>query len=267
MSKKCLAKTIPLLLLASAALLFTGRGHAAQKKPQADPRDVVLLPQPDTQGRMTVEQALFNRRSRRNFADQPLTLPQLSQLLWAAQGRTHPLGYRTAPSAGALYPIQLYVVVANVLDLEPGVYRYELGQHTLKLGAGLKASPHGPRPKFYYAYDMAPHQLIRIRSGQFADDLQQACLDQELIGQAPASIVIAGDYSVTAKKYGQRAERYVHIEVGHIGQNIYLQAESLGLGTCAVGAFEDKQVKALLGIREEPLYVMPVGTPQSESGE
>ena len=266
MSKRRFAVVFAVILLASAALLFAGRGQAAQKKSEPDSKDIVVLPEPDTQGQMSVEEALAKRRSRRDFADDPLTLPQLSQLLWAAQGRTALRG-RTAPSAGALYPIQLYVVVRNVSDLEPGLYRYEVGLHTLILGAGVKASPRGPRPKLHFAYDKSPHQLIRISHGQFTDDLQQACLGQPLVGRAPVSIVIAGDYAITAKKYGPRAQRYVHIEVGHIGQNIYLQAESLGLATCAVGAFEDKQVKALLGIREEPLYVMPVGTPQSESGE
>lgn len=152
----------------------------------------------------------------------------------ATQGRTDPRGFRTAPSAGALYPMELYIVVANVSDLAPGLYRYHV----------------------------ARHGLVPIRKGDLTQSLQQACLDQEHISQAPLNIVIAGDYSRTAKKYGQRAQRYVHIEVGHIGQNIYLQAESLGLATCAVGAFKDSQIRSLLGTRLEPFYVMPVGLPK-----
>lgn len=264
MSNRRFAIVLAVTMLASAVLLFTAHSHAADKSNEADSANVILLPAPDTTGQMTVEQALLNRRSRRRFADKPLTLPQLSQLLWAAQGRTDPRGLRTAPSAGALYPLQLYVVVANVSDLDPGIYKYEIARHTLTLGAGLKLSPRGPRPKLHYQFDKSPHQLRRIKDGLFTADLQQICLDQEHIGRAPATIVIAGDYSVTAKKYGQRAERYVHIEVGHIGQNIYLQAESLGLATCAVGAFHDDQLMSLLTTSLEPLLVMPIGVSTEE---
>ena len=112
-----------------------------------------------------------------------------------------------------------------------------------------------------YHYEVAEHGLSLLKSGDVRGELQQACLGQRIIGAGPISIVMAAEYGRTAKKYGQRARRYVHIEAGHIGQNIYLQAQSLGLGTCAVGAFSDAQVKGLLGIAEEPIYVMPVGVP------
>ncbi len=206
---------------------MTGQGSPKKKMP------VISLPKAKTKGQMSVEEALQKRRSRREFADEALTLEQLGQLLWAAQGQTHPWGYRTAPSAGALYPMELYAVVGKVEGLQAGLYHYEVAEHGLK----------------------------RLKSGDLRRALQRACLGQGMIGAGPVSIIMAADYGRTAKKYKARAKRYVHIEAGHIGQNIYLQAESLGLGTCAVGAFSDSQVKGLLGIAEEPVYVMPLGVP------
>lgn len=226
-------KAILLLVSALSLILLADAPEIPVREKPILIDTIIILPEPATQSQMSVEEALAKRRSRRDFADAPLTLPQLSQLLWAAQGRTDPRGFRTAPSAGALYPMELYLVVANVSDLDPGIYRYHV----------------------------ARHGLVPIRKGDLSQPLQQACLDQEHIGQAPLNIVIAGDYSRTAKKYGQRAQRYVNIEAGHVGQNIYLQAESLGLATCAVGAFKDSQIRSLLGTRLEPLYVMPVGVP------
>jgi len=209
---------------------MTGQGSPKKKMP------VISLPKAKTKGQMSVEEALQKRRSRREFTDQALTLEQLGQLLWAAQGQTHRWGYRTAPSAGALYPMELYAVVGKVEGLEAGLYHYEVAEHGLK----------------------------RLKSGDLRKALQRACLGQGMIGTGPVSIVMAAEYERTAKKYRSRAKQYVHMEVGHIGQNIYLQAESLGLGTCAVGAFSDSQVKDLLGIAEEPVYVMPVGVPAHE---
>ena len=240
MSKRYLAKVIPLILLASTAVLLTAAPDSAEKNTPPPlaviTGGVILLPQPSVQGQISLEEALLKRRSRRSFTDDPLILAQFSQLLWAAQGQTAPGGYRTAPSAGALYPIELYALVGRVDGLDPGIYHYQVEHHGLKL----------------------------IKKGDLRADLQRACLRQASIGQAPVSLVIAGDYARTAKKYHSRAQRYVHMEAGHISQNIYLQAESLGLGTCAMGAFDDKNVKALFGIREEPLSVMPVGLPKNE---
>ena len=192
-----------------------------------------MLIEKKAEGQMSVEEALQKRQSRREFADGALTLGQLGQLLWAAMGQTHGQRYRTAPSAGGLYPLELYVVVGKVEGLDAGLYHYEVAEHGLR----------------------------RVKSGDLRGALERICLGQELVGAGAVSIVMAAEYGRTAKKYGSRAERYVHMEVGHIGQNIHLQAESLGLGTCAVGAFSDSEVKELLGIAEEPVYVMPVGVP------
>lgn len=221
--------------LGAIAVVAMNGEMAEQGAPEKKP--IIYLSKVTTKGQMSVEEALQKRRSHRDFSNQALTLEQLGQLLWAAQGQTDQRGYRTAPSAGALYPMELYVVVGKIEGLQAGVYHYEV----------------------------AEHGLTRIKSGDLRGELQRACLGQKVIAAAPATVVIAGDYSRTAKKYRERARRYVHIEAGCIGQNIYLQAQSLGLGTCAVGAFSDPQVKGLLGIIEEPLLVMPVGVPADKS--
>ena len=124
-----------------------------------------------------------------------------------------------------------HMVAARVEGLEPGIYRYRPAQHALKL----------------------------LKAGEFGKDLARAALRQGAISDAAANLVITGIYARTAGKYGPRAKRYVHIEVGHVGQNVYLQAEALGLGTVSIGAFHDDRVKKLLGVDEQPLYIMPIG--------
>jgi len=183
-------------------------------------------------GNLSVEDAIAQRRSERNFLDQSLTNEQLFQILWAAQGITGD-GKRSAPSAGATYPLEIYALVGKVEGLDAGVYRY---------------IPEG-------------HSLTKHVSGDKRKELAAASLNQDFIADAPLVIVIAALYERTTKRYGERGIRYVHIEVGHAGQNIYLQSESLGLGTVAVGAFYDEEVARVLNLPEdhEPLYVMPIG--------
>ncbi len=193
----------------------------------------VKLPQPRPSGEMSVEEALAARRSVRSYRDEPLSLTELSQLLWAAQGITAHWGGRTAPSAGATYPLEVYAVVGEVTGLEAGVFHYR---------------PDG-------------HLLVRRKAGDLRGELAAAALGQGWVREAPVSLVIAARYERTAGRYGERGARYVHIEGGHVGQNIYLQAEALGLGTVVVGAFDDQDVKTLLRIEEEPLAIMPVGRP------
>lgn len=197
----------------------------------------IVLPAPHVTGDMSVEEALKKRRSVRDFQDTPLTLDQISQLLWAGQGITE--GFkRSAPSAGATYPLTLYVVVGD-----PGVEG---------LGAGI------------YEYVPTSNVLRLIKEGDYRDRLAVACLTQLFIEDAPVSIVIVAKYEKTTARYGERGIRYVHMEAGHVGENIYLQAEGLALGTVAVGAFIDQDVQQVLSIPEEltPLYVMPVGYPR-----
>ncbi|MEO0083446.1 MAG: SagB/ThcOx family dehydrogenase [candidate division WOR-3 bacterium] len=189
------------------------------------------LPEPNYQGTMSVEQALKQRRSVRNFKDAALTLKEVSQLLWAGQGQTANWGGRTAPSAGATYPLELYLVVGNVDGLEKGVYHY----------------------------DGAKHELKKLSNQDVRSNIASASWRQEFIAQAPIIIVIAADYQRTTGKYGQRGIRYVDNEIGHCGQNIHLQAEALGLGTVVVGAFQDSLIMNILRIKEEPRYIMPIG--------
>jgi len=200
-----------------------------------------VLPPPQTDGSMSVERALAGRRSRRHFQDRALSAQQLSQILWAAYGVTLPApnhpglrgGLRTAPSAGALYPLEIYVIVGNVQGIEPGVYRYISGEHT----------------------------LVQIASGDLRAQLSDAALGQRMIRDAPATVLFSAVFGRTTGRYGQRGRRYVYMEVGHSAQNVYLQAQALGLGTCAIGAFSDARVRRLLQIPadEDPLYIMPVG--------
>ncbi|WP_297508335.1 SagB/ThcOx family dehydrogenase [Thermococcus sp.] len=195
---------------------------------------IVPLPEPRLTGGMSVEEAIAKRRSIRSYRDEPLTLEELSQLLWAAQGITDwKRKYRSAPSAGPTYPFEIYAVVGNVRGLSPGIYRY----------------------------DPFRHALIELRKGDFRRELQKASLNQEWVGEAPLDIVLVAFYERTTRVYGERGIRYVHMEAGHIGENIYLEATSLGLGTVAVGAFDDERVAEILGTLGSPLYIFPVGVP------
>jgi SagB-type dehydrogenase family enzyme len=192
----------------------------------------LTLPPPKTDSRNAIEKVLFRRRSVRELKERPLTLAELSQLLWAAQGITHRNGYRTAPSAGALYPLELYLLAGNVVDLGSGFYQYLPSQHRLKtMASDDKRLP-----------------------------LRRAALDQVSISEAAAVLVFCAIFERITGKYGPRGIRYVHMEAGHAAQNVYLQAESLHLGTVVLGAFDDSQVKGVLALKEEePLYLMPVG--------
>ncbi|MEN8180732.1 MAG: SagB/ThcOx family dehydrogenase [Pseudomonadota bacterium] len=201
--------------------------------PAAHSSDMINLPEPRLGSDYSIEQAIHNRRSVREFSSKPLTLAEVSQLLWSAQGMTDDKGLRSAPSAGALYPLVLYLVVGNVKGLNPGIYQY---------------SPVG-------------HQLSQTRDGDSRMDLARAALQQYWIAESPALLVFAAIEKRTTRKYGTRGIRYIHIEVGHSSQNVFLQAQSLGLGAAVVGAFDDSRVKAILNMpaEEQVLYLMPFG--------
>ena len=193
----------------------------------------VTLPAPKTDGVMSVEAALAKRRSVRAYGKEALALANVSQLLWAGQGVSSPGGFRTAPSAGALYPLELYLVVGNVDELDTGVYKYVPSNHT----------------------------LIHWRDGDRRGALSRAAWWQSSIKDATAVLVCTGVVERTQRKYGGRAERYMLIEVGHASQNVFLQAQSLNLGTVVVGAFRDRATKRVLALpeNEEVLYLMPLG--------
>lgn len=189
-----------------------------------------LLPSPRAEGPLSLEEALSKRRSVRTYADRPLTTEEVGQLLWAAQGINRPEGYRTAPSAGALYPLEMYLVDAE------GVWHYH---------------PQG-------------HELALWREGDHRPRLCPAALEQEAVCRAPAVFVITAVFARTAGKYGERAPRYVWLEAGHAAQNLLLQAVALNLGAVPIGAFYDDQVQAALELPpdHEPLYLIPVGEPR-----
>ena len=196
-------------------------------------RSRIELPEPRYESKVSIEEALLSRRSIREYTGEPLTLQEVSQLLWAAQGITDPRGFRTAPSAGALYPLELYVVVGDVENLAKGVYRYEPQEH----------------------------ELIKVLDGDQRLEVAKAALKQESVEKAAIDIVVTAVYERTTVKYGDRGIRYVHMEVGHAAQNLCLQATAMNLGTVTVGAFYDEQVKEVLNLpeNEHPLYIIPVG--------
>ncbi|MEO0088837.1 MAG: SagB/ThcOx family dehydrogenase [candidate division WOR-3 bacterium] len=191
----------------------------------------VKLPKPRYKSDVSVEEALLKRRSIRSYKKAPLTLEEVSQLLWAAYGITADWGGKTCPSAGATYPLVIYLVAGEVKDLKPGVYQYLPEEHSIKL----------------------------ILEKDVRKELMAAAWQQEYILNAPINIIIAANYERTTSHYGERGIRYVHMEVGHCGQNIHLQCETMGLGTVVIGAFNDKEVKKILKIKEDVLYIMPVG--------
>jgi len=207
--------------------------HATVAMSQSN--DTFFMPAPRADSDFSVERALRERRSVREFARAALTTAEVSQLLWAAQGVTSRDGLRTAPSAGALYPLELYLVVGAAQGLEAGIYKYV---------------PDG-------------HKLVRRVSGEHRRGLAAAALGQECVADAAVVLVFTAVERRTTRKYGGRGARYIHIEIGHAAQNVLLQATALGLGAVVVGAFDDARVAELLNLPsgEAPLYLMPLGRP------
>ncbi len=210
--------------------------------------DMIKLPEPKLKSSVSVEEAMLNRRSIRDFKSDALSLQQVSQVLWAAYGVTKEMttpsflrgGLKTAPSAGALYPLEIYVVVGNVKGLEKGIYKY---------------LPEG-------------HFLMKIYDQDVRKELAEAALNQEFIEKAPISLFYSAVFSRTTKKYKSRGrERYVCMDLGHSAENVCLQVVAMGLGTCTVGAFEDRMVNNVMMLpdEEEPLYIMPIGYPAGGS--
>jgi len=191
------------------------------------------LPRPHLESRVSIERCLLARRSVRSYRSGPLTLAETGQLLWAAQGITAEGYLRTAPSAGALYPLETYLVAGELEALAPGVYHY--------------------RPE--------RHDLVLAKSGDLRRDLARAAGGQDCVRDGAITVLFAAVYARTGSKYGERAARYVHMEAGHAAQNVCLQATALGIGVVTVGAFRDENVKQIAGLpwNQEPIYLMPVG--------
>lgn len=193
----------------------------------------VVLPAPNKDDSFPLAKAIQLRRSVRAYKDEALSLENVSQLLWAAQGITSADWLRAAPSAGALYPMELYVVIGKVDQLDAGIYKYDCRSHTLS----------------------------SVNGGDKRSELSSAAMGQDSVQDGMMSIVICGVHDRTRAKYGDRAERYVYMEAGHVAQNIYLMGVAMGLGTVVVGAFDDDMVRKVVGAQtnEYPLYIMPLG--------
>ena len=206
--------------------------HRGKERPE------VKLPPPRERGDMSLEETIHRRRSVRDYKGEALSLSQLSQVLWSAQGLTDARRLRAIPSAGATYPLEVFILIGSdgVEGLEPGIYNYDVVKHSLNLH----------------------------KEGDQRRELAIAAREQEFIAQAPVDIVICAIFERTSWYYGRRSERYVHMEVGHAGENVSLQAVALGLATVMVGAFDDEQVSAVMDLAKEvkPLYIIPLGKPR-----
>lgn len=219
---------ISVILMVSIMIFPIGKSECMSEE-----NVTVKMPQPQYESQFSLESAILKRRSVRNYVDEPLTLSIISQLLWAAQGITHPRGFRTAPSAGALYPLEIYIIAGKVTNLDAGIYKYK---------------PRG-------------HELLKIIEGDKRTELYRVALRQRPIKDAPVIMVFCAVYKRTIGKYKKRGIRYILMEIGHSSQNVCLQAVSLDLGTVTLGAFNDKKVSEIIGCKEyeHPLYIMPIG--------
>lgn len=247
------SRTIPLLaigLILSLSLLAYfrwSRDQMAKKEAakQADSPTIqvvapVNLPKPNLTSRMSLEAALKARRSRRDFTADDLNLKQVGQMLWAGQGVTADWGGRAAPSAKSAYPLTLYLVAYKVVDLAPGVYQYLPGERE------------------------ALHQIQLIKPGDVHEALGEA-IGQNAAKNPPAIIIIAGDMEIMAKAFDSvRRDNNVYLEAGHAAQNLYLQAESLGLGMVTMAGFDGNKVRGILSIPEKDtiIYAIPFGIPK-----
>lgn len=197
----------------------------------------ISLPKPAAEGGDGIWGVIAKRRSGRQYSDTPITLAELSQMLWACQGITAQHGgfeLRTAPSAGALYPIETYLVVNNVEGAEPGVYHYSVRRH----------------------------QIECLKLGAFGDDIAAAALGQRMAASAGVVFVWTAVTARSKSKYAERGYRYMHLDAGHIGAHVSLAAEALGLASCAIGALFDDEVNDLVGVdgvQETAVYMTTVG--------
>ncbi|MEA3359538.1 MAG: SagB/ThcOx family dehydrogenase [Thermodesulfobacteriota bacterium] len=193
----------------------------------------IKLPKPKYNSDVSLEESLVKRRSVRDYTGELLTMEEVSQLLWAAQGTTLSRGFRTAPSAGALFPLEVYVIVGDVQDLAIGIYLYKPDKH----------------------------ELVMIADKDARQQLAGAALGQTSVKNGAIDLVFTAVYQRTTRKYGDRGIKYVHMEIGHAAQNVCLQATAMDLGVVTIGAFNDEEVSKILKLPkdEEPLYIIPIG--------
>jgi len=229
-----------ILAVGLGAAAMGGMGSQEAEAPESS-RSAVELPPPSLKGAVSLEEAIRSRRCVRQYADRALSLAQLSQLLWSANGvtgRNH--RFRAAPSAGALHPLDFYAVVGqgSVEGLEAGVWHY--------------------RP--------ADHEIDRVKEGDDREALARAALGQRQVGTAKVVVVVTVEYARSTGKYGDRGRRYALMDAGFAAENFFLQVQTLGLAACVVGAFRDEQVAELLGLPKahEPILLLTVGHPKAE---
>ena len=219
-----------ILLMFAGPAFMTERGYSMENNTN---HGIITLPDPVKDGSVSVEKALSNRRSTRSFSEKPLTVQDLAQLLWASQGITGKRGFRTAPSAGALYPLEIYVGIGRVEQLPAGLYHYRAESHDLEI----------------------------VAEGDHRKSIWEAALRQSCIRDASVLFLFTGVFPRTMDKYGKRGMQYVFMEAGHAAQNLLLQAEAMQLGHVPIGAFDDEVMRKILKIGENthPLYILPVG--------
>ncbi len=224
-------KKLILIFLISGSFIFLGCNQMENNSTETkENQETITLPEPALQGSLTLEETLQQRRSIREYTEEAISIEDISQILWAAQGTTNQ-EKRTAPSAGATYPIEIYIAVNKAEELEPGIYYYNNYKHHLK----------------------------KVSKGKPWEKLSNAALNQEPIKNATANIILTAEFERTTERYWSRGYQYVYMEAGHISQNIYLQAESLNIGTVAIGAFEEEDIKDILWVDDyEPVYIMPI---------
>ncbi len=237
MKRRALLAGLASLILAAffaLGLLFKPKIFHEEKRDKMTMEEKLKLPEPAYKSSVSIEEAILLRRSIRDYKPEPITLNQLSQILWAAQGITErSKGFRSAPSAGATYPLEIYVVIkeGGVEELPAGIYHYLPNSHEIEL----------------------------TKTGDYSRALMKAALDQRWVGEAALNLVINAVYKRTTRIYGDRGMRYVHMEVGHVGQNVYLQCISLNLACVVIGAFYDEEVKQIVSGVGDPLYIIPIG--------
>lgn len=193
----------------------------------------IKLPEPNTASSISVEETLLKRRSVREYRPEPLSLAEISQVLWSAYGITSEEGFRTAPSAGGLFPLRIYLAAVDVKELNQGLYRYDSIAHTLE----------------------------PMKTGDFSGQLTAGTFFQDYINAAAAVLIISADYTGPNEKYGDQGKKFTWMDLGHLGQNVHLQAVSLDIGTVAVAAIRSGEIEKILELpkEEEVLYLMPLG--------
>ncbi len=215
---------------ACSLVFFVTLGCAVQVRGDQE----IALAEPAIQGEISVEQAIRQRRSVREFGPDTLALTEISQLAWAAQGVTDPAqGYRAAPSAGATYPIEIDFLITGSDVVEDGIYRYQVENHA----------------------------LVRRMTGDRRREVYAVALEQNAILQAPVLMLVSGRLARTEARYGERAPRFMYMEAGHVAQNVSLQATALGIDLVVIGAFRDAELGRVLQLEtgEQPLYILPLG--------